>query len=179
MTEEITALKEEGNTHFRAGEYEQARDSYTEAIFQSETSETEVDSQLKAALYSNRAGCFMYLEDAEKCLADADHALALMTPYPRVRMRRVWALRKLNRFNDALTEIKKAIEEDPNIQNTHSKEYAEVQREAAEETEKMKTEALGQLKDLGNKFLGLFGMSTDNFQLNQNPDGGYNIQMKQ
>lgn len=33
------------------------------------------------------------------------------------------------------------------------------------------------LKTWGNKFLGLFGMSTDDFQVNKNPDGTMNIQM--
>ena len=32
----------------------------------------------------------------------------------------------------------------------------------------MKTEVLGNLKNLGNMFLGKFGMSLDNFKLNQN-----------
>jgi hypothetical protein len=41
--------------------------------------------------------------------------------------------------------------------------------------EKMKTEVLGNLKNLGNMFLGKFGMSLDNFKMQQNPDGTYNI----
>ena len=39
----------------------------------------------------------------------------------------------------------------------------------------MKTEVMGNLKNLGNMFLGNFGMSLDNFKLNQNQDGTYNI----
>ena len=31
------------------------------------------------------------------------------------------------------------------------------------------------LKNLGNMFLGNFGMSMDNFNMQQNPDGTYNI----
>jgi len=42
----------------------------------------------------------------------------------------------------------------------------------------MTDEMLGKLKDVGNSFLGLFGMSTDNFKLNQNESGGYSIQYK-
>jgi hypothetical protein len=84
----------------------------------------------------------------------------------------------LNKKNDALTELKKAIEEDPALAEVHGRELGELQIEADQETEQMKREALGTLKDLGNKFLGLFGMSTDDFHLQQNPDGGYNLQMK-
>ena len=40
----------------------------------------------------------------------------------------------------------------------------------------MKTEVIGNLKNLGNMVLGKFGMSVDNFKMGQNPDGTYNIQ---
>ena len=175
-----TALdfKERGNEFFRNKQYEEAREAYTEAIFLAETS-GESDNDLKAAIYSNRAACNMMLDSVDACLADADHALSLKTPYPRVRTRRFWALRKQGKANDALAELKKAFEEDPELEKSFAKEYSEVQKEAEIETEKLKTEALGQLKELGNKFLGLFGMSTDNFHLQKNPDGGYNVQFKQ
>lgn len=35
------------------------------------------------------------------------------------------------------------------------------------------------LKNIGNTFLGYFGMSLDNFKLEQGPGGGYNISFKQ
>lgn len=39
----------------------------------------------------------------------------------------------------------------------------------------MKNEVLGNLKNLGNMFLGKFGINLDNFKLNQNQDGTYNV----
>jgi tetratricopeptide (TPR) repeat protein len=175
-------LKDEGNEHFRNRRYAEARDSYTDAIISLESARAEnpedPNTELLANLYSNRAACFMYLEDAEQCQTDADRAIALKTPYARARVRRAWALRKLDKKNDALTELKKAIEEDPALEEANRRDLRELQIEADQETERMKAEALGQLKDLGNKFLGLFGMSTDNFHLQQNPDGGYNVQFK-
>lgn len=232
----ILEVKAKGNDLFRNGEYNEAIETYTEAIFMAETTRLEkheeeeekkvkvevveeetneekvedekpstddkndnesneenkteenkaeekphVNSELddlKAVLYGNRAACYKMLDDAERCLPDCDHALSLKTPNPKVRTRRSWALRKQGKANDALEELKKAFEEDPSLESSYSTQYAELQKEAAEETEKLKTEALGQLKELGNKFLGLFGMSTDNFHLQQNPDGGYNVQFK-
>jgi hypothetical protein len=40
-------------------------------------------------------------------------------------------------------------------------------------------EMLGKLKDLGNSFLGRFGLSTDSFVMTPNEGGGYGLSMKQ
>ncbi len=40
----------------------------------------------------------------------------------------------------------------------------------------MTDEMMGKLKSVGNTFLNMFGMSTDNFKLQQQGGGGYNIQ---
>lgn len=45
--------------------------------------------------------------------------------------------------------------------------------------EQRKDEVLKGLKDLGNTILGKFGMSLDNFKMQQNENGSYNIQFKQ
>ena len=45
-----------------------------------------------------------------------------------------------------------------------------------ERNEKLKQEMLGKLKEVGNKILGKFGMSVDNFKMVQDPaTGGYSI----
>ncbi|KWU47525.1 hypothetical protein RHOSPDRAFT_14087, partial [Rhodotorula sp. JG-1b] len=45
--------------------------------------------------------------------------------------------------------------------------------------EKEKDEVLGKLKDLGNMVLGKFGLSTENFKLQEQPGGGYGLSFQQ
>ncbi len=49
---------------------------------------------------------------------------------------------------------------------------ARLQRLYDEKMAKMKDEALGKLKELGNTILGNFGMSLDNFKMVQDPNTG-------
>ena len=51
-----------------------------------------------------------------------------------------------------------------------------LEKKNEEKLNKLKDEALGKLKELGNTILGNFGMSLDNFQMNQDPStGSWNI----
>lgn len=54
-----------------------------------------------------------------------------------------------------------------------------LQKKVHEINEKRKQEVIGGLKNIGNNILGYFGMSLDNFKLEQSENGGYNIQFKQ
>lgn len=60
-----------------------------------------------------------------------------------------------------------------------NKKVMEYTHKVEELNEKRKNEALKTLKDLGNSLLGKIGLSLDNFKMEQNSNGSYNIQFKQ
>jgi valyl-tRNA synthetase len=157
--------KAKGNAHFHARELEEAFDAYTEAIVAMETSASEID--IEPVRYTHPAAYLMRLSNPQQCLVDCDRPLSFKMPYPRVRC-----------CCKTMAELKKVIEDGHAMANSHPREMREINAEADQETDQMKTEALSQLNDLGNKYLGLFDLNIDNFQTQQDPDGGYNIQFK-
>ena len=66
----------------------------------------------------------------------------------------------------------------PKVYSEYRHMEKELNYKAEIKKKQMTDEMLGKLKEVGNSFLGLFGMSTDNFKLNQSDSGGYSVQYK-
>ena len=77
-------------------------------------------------------------------------------------------------YDEALNDAKRIYELDPSFPGIGGI-VAELDKLQKEKFEKMKDEVMSGMKNLGNMFLGNFGMSIDNFKTVQNPDGTYNI----
>lgn len=153
-------LKERANALFRSGDLEEAINLYLQAAEQAE-------DDLKAICYGNTSLCYYNLEEFEKSLEFTEKALELKSDYVKVRERKIRILMLQGRVKDAKEELSKGeVVEDLK---------KEVEAAAAKEFEKEKEEMFGKLKDLGNNILGKFGLSLDNFKVQQNAGGGYNI----
>lgn len=78
---------------------------------------------------------------------------------------------KADKLDEALADAKKIREVDPTYPKIGST-VDKLQAKYDEKMNKLKDEALGKLKDLGNTILGNFGMSLDNFKMKQDPNTG-------
>ena len=83
----------------------------------------------------------------------------------------------MEKLDEALADIEKLVELSPD--SGYQSKRRELQKMIDERNERLKEEMLGKLKDVGNKILGKFGMSLDNFKMVQDPaTGGYNIKFE-
>ena len=98
------AFKDEGNTHFKAGEYLKAAASYTKAI------KAEPDNHV---YYSNRSNAFLKLSKVAKALEDADKCIALAPQFVKGYHRKASALHAMpdkERHDEAIEVLLAAIE---------------------------------------------------------------------
>mmetsp|Transcript_39853 Transcript_39853/g.96171 ORF Transcript_39853/g.96171 Transcript_39853/m.96171 type:complete len:336 (+) Transcript_39853:134-1141(+) len=132
-----------------------------------------------AVYYSNRAAALMHLDRYDSCIKDCDVSILLNPMYTKAYVRRSAAYEKTERTEDALRDMKHALQLDPsNV--TVRKAVSRLQKIEDERLEKLKEETLGKLKDLGNSLLGNFGLSLDNFNAVQDPNtGSYSISFNQ
>jgi len=167
-------LKKSGNEFFLSGEYQPAIENYEDALAVCPLSYTSE----RSILFSNAAACHHRLEDKDKAIEYCTKALELNSTYLKARVRRAQLYEDTDKLDEALEDYKIVLEQDPDHNNARAA-CAILPGRIQERNEKLKTEMLGKLKDLGNLILRPFGLSTDNFQMQQNPDsGGYSINFK-
>lgn len=96
-----------------------------------------------------------------------------------VYFRRAKLYEELDKLDECLDDYKQILEIDSNNKDARQA-IVRLPPLIAERNEKLKTEMLGKLKDLGNMILKPFGLSTNNFQMQQDPNSGsYSINFNQ
>ncbi len=167
--------KARGNKLFKSGDFAGALESYERAVLLC----PEDQAESLAAFHCNSAACYMRLEQWDDCVKSCGEAIKLNPKYVKAFVRRSAAYEKLDKPVEAFEDMKKASELAPQTARLQVN-AARLSAEAKERQEKMKNEMLGKLKDLGNMFLGNFGMSLDNFKTVKDPStGNYSISFKQ
>lgn len=164
---DITAAlraKEEGNVFFRDKDWDGAVTLYSQAIGLCPDDEANRDNL--AVFLGNRAAAYFNLDEFTLVVEDCTLALEAKEDYVKVLARRMQALERLERTDEALQDARRIQELDPAWPKI-APTVARLEKESADKMEKMKEEALGKLKDIGNSILGNFGMSLDNFKFKQ------------
>ena len=91
--------------------------------------------------------------------------------------RRAVLYEETNMYDESLDDFKKVLEIDPENSDARSAQLR-LPTLINEKNEKMKEEMIEKLKDLGNMVLRPFGLSTNNFEMKQDPTGSYSINFK-
>eukprot|EP00826_Nyctotherus_ovalis_P033418 TRINITY_DN2707_c0_g1_i5.p1 TRINITY_DN2707_c0_g1~~TRINITY_DN2707_c0_g1_i5.p1 ORF type:complete len:234 (-),score=95.46 TRINITY_DN2707_c0_g1_i5:113-814(-) len=168
--EKALEKKKEGNELFKAEKYHDALDCYTEAI----DLIPDDAGKDKAAIHFNAGMAYGRIEDINSAINHYSVAVQLKPDYSKAFYQRMMAYQKKEEYGSALEDVRKLKELSFAEVNLKALER-ELEAKEKEKMEKMKNQVFGQLKSLGNSILGKFGMSIDNFKLNQNQDGSYNI----
>ncbi|XP_032364228.1 tetratricopeptide repeat protein 1 isoform X2 [Etheostoma spectabile] len=168
-------LKEKGNSQFKAGDWAAAARSYTEALGFCPV----CFSPERSVLFSNRAAARLHLELKDAAISDCSRAIELNPDYVRALLRRAELYEQTEKLDEALEDYKKVLDLDRN-QTSARQACMRLPQQIQERNEKLKEEMLSKLKDLGNMVLRPFGLSTNNFQVNQDAGtGSYSINFVQ
>jgi len=141
----------------------------------------EACSHARVVLNSNIAACELKLEAWEAAVKAATAALEEDPHHHKALWRRAKANEAIDSWSSltsALKDYNTLIEIVPPSQPLYRDASSVLQSlepriefARKRDTDKM----LGQLKDVGNSVLGWFGMSTDNFKMTPNGEGGYSM----
>jgi len=132
---------------------------------------------MRSQLFSNRAACFLSLKDWHMAIKDSTEALKLEPNYVKALTRRGTAHEALDKYEEALKDFKRVMELEPR-NFAVLKKIPGLEKKRKEQFEKQKDEMITKLKGMGNWVLNKFGMSVDDFEAKQGPDGSWSVGMK-
>ncbi|KAM3720259.1 Tetratricopeptide repeat protein [Dirofilaria immitis] len=173
--EQSKILKVQGNDHFGQGFWHEAAQSYTKSLDVCPL----IYTCDRAIYLSNRAAAYMKLRDWEKAIEDCSEALKIGAPNDKPLERRAHCYAQLEeKYEQAVEDYESLLKMYPERRNDYAKKIVDLKRAIDERNERMKNEMISKLKDFGNMCLKPFGLSTDSFEMVQQPGGGYSISMK-
>ncbi|XP_072041709.1 uncharacterized protein [Amphiura filiformis] len=173
--DEAQEHKKSGNEIFKTGEFLDAVYAYTQALEICPLS----FKKDRSIMFANRAACHVRLEHHDDAIQDCTKALYLNPVYLKVYLRRAQVYELTDKLDESLTDFQKVLELDPGNYEARAA-CLRLPDQIKERNEKLKEEMMGKLKDLGNLVLRPFGLSTENFQMQQDPNsGGYSINFNQ
>ena len=135
-------------------------------------------------MYANRSATLIRTDgasadlDPKRAIRDAQKATRLDKKYLKghARLKAAYELDKQYRKSLEAAQEMRRLE----ASSVAAGELARLEKLADEHDKKEMDEALGQLKGLGNQILGKFGLSLDNFKVQQDPNtGSYSINFSQ
>jgi len=176
LSNEAKRHKELGNEFFKEKNYRKALDEYNQAADICPNSQKED----LAIYYNNMAACYVYIGTNEQVATYCTRALDCNPKYVKALVRRAYANEKIGKsftISQAIDDHKKVLELDPDNNNASRNAIRRLEVMLKVQQEKEKEEMLAKVKDVGNKLLGKLGLSLDNFNLQQNANGGYSINM--
>lgn len=172
---EANQYKLEGNALYMEGKHLNALDKYTQGIRVCPLS----FKQDRSILYANRGTMKKALGFNQHAIDNCTKAIELNPVYLKALLRRAQLYEETDKLEEALKDFQAILE----LDGRHLEANNATRRLPAkieERNEKLKAEMFTNLKKLGNLVLNPFGMSTDNFKMEQDPNtGGYNVQFQQ
>jgi len=157
-------------------------------ISQGTALDSDVDVKCKTAravLNGNIGACYVKLNKHSEAVKACSDALLDDPTYIKVLQRRAYSNERLNTWT-SLTQTQDDLEKLLGIIPSTDSEVPRLRQrltalkprlDAAQQRET--TEMMGKLKELGNSFLGNFGLSTENFRFDPNGQGGYSMNFTQ
>ena len=129
-------------------------------------------------LYCNRAACFLSEKQWQATVDDCTAALGANKRNVKAYWRRADAREALGKYREALDDLHALCKLDAELAKQQSVRRAVARLEplAKQQQEAELREVLGKLKQFGNMVLGKFGLSTDDFKMEKDPQsGGYSL----
>jgi len=172
LKKEALDFKKIGNDLYLAGENVEAVKNYDQAL----TICPLCYKEDRAILLANKAAASLKMGLHEKAIEDCSEAIELNPNYVKALLRRAQTYEDTDKPHEAMKDFEKVIQLDPGNKDARMA-VMRLPEKIAEKDEKLKAEMMDGLKKLGNMCLKPFGLSTNNFNMVQDPNtGGYNIQ---